>query len=78
MRPLRRGWVRKSMQVDQRKLDAARAVLGTATDTDTVDAALDAIVFGHELIAGVGRVRAAGWIRDVVRPKPGSGGRETD
>ena len=33
------------MQIDQRKLDAARIALGTKTETDTVDAALDAIAF---------------------------------
>lgn len=60
-----RGWVRKNMQIDQRKLDAARAVLGTVTETDTVDAALDAIAFRRELVAGVRRVRAAGGIRDI-------------
>ena len=61
----RRGWVRKNMQIDQRKLDAARAVLGTATETETVDAALDAIAFRQELIEGVRHVRAAGGIRDI-------------
>lgn len=60
-----RGWVRKNMQIDQRKLDAARAVLGTVTETDTVDAALDAIAFRRELVTGVRRVRAAGGIRDI-------------
>ena len=66
-----RGWVRKNMKIDQRKLDAARAILGTATETDTVDAALDAIVFRHELIAGVRRVRAAGGIRDIYSTAKG-------
>jgi hypothetical protein len=61
----KRGWVRKNMQIDQRKLDAARAVLGTETETDTVDAALDAIAFRRELLEGIRRVRAAGGIRDI-------------
>ncbi len=38
-----RGWVRKNLHIDQRKLDAARRVLGVKTETETVDAALDAI-----------------------------------
>jgi hypothetical protein len=63
-----RGWVRKNMQIDQRKLDAARAILGTATETDTVDAALDAVAFRREVIAGVRRVRAAGRIVDINAP----------
>ncbi len=61
----KRGWVRKNMQIDQRKLDAARIALGTKTETDTVDAALDAIAFRRELLAGIRRVRAAGGIRDI-------------
>jgi hypothetical protein len=66
-----RGWVRKNMQMDQRKLDAARAVLGTATETDTVDAALDAVAFRHELIAGIRKVRVAGGIRDIYSTTDG-------
>ena len=61
----KRGWVRKNMQIDQRKLDAARVALGTKTETDTVDAALDAIAFRRELLEGIRRVRAAGGIRDI-------------
>jgi hypothetical protein len=61
----KRGWVRKNMQMDQRKLDAARAALDVATETETVDAALDAIAFGQELLAGIDRVRAAGGIKDI-------------
>jgi hypothetical protein len=53
------------MQIDQRKLDAARVALGTKTETDTVDAALDAIAFRRELLEGIRRVRAAGGIRDI-------------
>ena len=45
--------------------NAARAVLGTATETDTVDAALDAIAFRQELLDGISRVRAVGGIRDI-------------
>lgn len=60
-----RHWVRKNMQIDQRKLDAARSILGTATETDTVDAALDAIAFRHEVMSGVRRLRAAGGVRDI-------------
>lgn len=61
----RRGWTRKNVQVDQQKLDAARKVLGTATETDTIDAALDAITFRHGVIAGIRRLRAKGGLADV-------------
>ena len=31
------GWVRKNMVMNQRKLDAARRVLGVETDTEAID-----------------------------------------
>jgi Arc/MetJ family transcription regulator len=61
----KRGWTRKNLQIDQRKLDAARAILGTTTETETVDAALDAVAFRRELVDGIRRVRAAGGIKDI-------------
>jgi len=55
--------------VDQRKLDAARKILGTATETETIDAALDAITFRNDLISGIRRLREAGGITDIYRAK---------
>jgi len=63
----RRGWVRKNLHIDQRKLDVARKALGTKTETETVDAALDAIAFRKELSDGVARLRAAGGLKDIYR-----------
>jgi hypothetical protein len=57
-----RGWVRKNLNIDQRKLDAARKALSVATETEAVDAALDAIAFRRELAAGLARLRAAGGL----------------
>ena len=62
-----RGWVRKNLHIDQRKLDIARKVLGAKTETETVDAALDAIAFRKELAGGIRRVRVAGGLRDIYR-----------
>jgi len=45
--------VRKNMIVDQRKLDEARRALGAATETDTVDQALDLVAFRTELSRGI-------------------------
>jgi Arc/MetJ family transcription regulator len=63
----RRGWVRKNLHIDQRKLDAARKALGVKTETEAVDAALDAIAFREEISEGVRRVRAAGGLADIYR-----------
>ena len=62
-----RGWVRKNLHIDQRKLDAARKALGAKTETETVDAALDAIALRKEVSRGIQRVRAAGGLKDVYR-----------
>ena len=39
----RPAWVRKNIDIDQRKLAIARVALGTSTEKATADAALDAI-----------------------------------
>jgi Arc/MetJ family transcription regulator len=62
-----RGWVRKNLHIDQRKLDVARKALGTTTETETVDAALDAIAFRQEISEGVRRLRAVGGFKDIYR-----------
>ena len=38
------GWVRKNLHIDQRKLDLARKTLGVKTETEAVDAVLDAFL----------------------------------
>lgn len=62
-----RGWVRKNLHIDQRKLDVARKVLGAKTETEAVDAALDAIAFRKEISGGIRRVRDAGGLHDIYR-----------
>jgi Arc/MetJ family transcription regulator len=62
-----RGWVRKNLHIDQRKLDVARRALGVKTETETVDAALDAIALRKELSVGIRRIRAAGGLTDIHR-----------
>jgi hypothetical protein len=62
-----RGWVRKNLHIDQRKLNVARKALGVKTETETVDAALDAIAFRQEISDGIRRLRAAGGLKDIYR-----------
>ena len=69
-RTVRRGrWVRKNMVVDQRKLDEARRALGTATETDTVDRALDLVSFRRELTRGIAALRKRGGFVDVLEER---------
>jgi Arc/MetJ family transcription regulator len=62
-----RGWVRKNLHIDQRKLNVARKALGVKTETEAVDAALDAIAFRQEISEGIRRLRAAGGLKDIYR-----------
>jgi Arc/MetJ family transcription regulator len=62
-----RGWVRKNIHIDQRKLDSVRKILGVTTETEAVDAALDAIALRKELSSGIRRARAAGGLIDIYK-----------
>ena len=53
---------RKNMLMDQRKLDAAKAALGVSSETATVDAALDLVVFHAEVFRGLDELAAAGGL----------------
>jgi hypothetical protein len=75
-RPSRRGvraaresstWVRKNILMDQKKLDEAKRVLKTATETETIDAALDEIAFRHGLVAGMRALKRSGGLKDLFR-----------
>jgi len=70
--PRRRGMAktqhalrRKNMLMDQRKLTAAKAALGAATETAAVDAALDLVVFRAEVFRGLDSLAAAGGLGTV-------------
>ena len=63
----RTTWVRKNMAMDQRKLALAQRFLGTQTETETVDAALDLLAFQAEVFAGLDAVAASGAFRSAPR-----------
>ena len=56
---------RKNMLMDQRKLDAAKAALGAASETAAVDAALDLVVFRAEVFRGLDTLAAAGGLATI-------------
>lgn len=61
----RRTLRRKNMLMDQRKLDAAKAALGAASETAAVDAALDLVVFRAEVFRGLDELAAVGGLATV-------------
>jgi hypothetical protein len=48
---------RKNFRLHQSKIDAAKKILGTKTETETVEMALDMVTFGEQLLAGVDAMR---------------------
>jgi Arc/MetJ family transcription regulator len=56
---------RKNMDIDVRKLAAARKFLGASSDTETVDLALDDIVFYGEVSGALHRLAALGGLDDI-------------
>ena len=52
-RPSREGKVRKEFWLDPETLRRAQKILGTATERETVELALDMITFRRELLDGL-------------------------
>jgi hypothetical protein len=52
-RPTREGKVRKEFWLDPKALRRAQKILGTATERETVEVALDMIAFRRELLDGI-------------------------
>ena len=59
--------VRKNYRLTQAKLDRARKLLGTDTETETIEQALDLVAFREEVLAGVRRLAGSRSMRDVFR-----------
>lgn len=53
---------RKNMDMDVGKLAAAREALGTHTDTETVDRALDYVLFQSEVFSALDRLAEVGGL----------------
>lgn len=60
--------VRKNMDMDVAKLDAARRILGTRTDTETIDQALDYVIFQGEVFGALDVLAALGGLEDIDEP----------
>lgn len=58
--------VRKNLRLTQAKLRRAQRILGTETETDTVEQALDLVAFRQEVVDGVRRVAGTKSLRDVL------------
>lgn len=59
--------VRKNFRLSADKLARAQRILGTATETETIEQALDLVAFREEVVAGVRRRAGSRAIRDRIR-----------
>lgn len=57
--------VRKNVRLSQRKIDRAKRILGTCTETETIEQALDLVAFREEVVRGIRRIAETGGISDV-------------
>jgi hypothetical protein len=55
----------KHVQIDQRKLDRARRVLGARTETETLERALDLVVTEADIDRALRAARGRGRLRRV-------------
>ena len=57
--------VRKNMRLRQDLIDKARRVLGTKTETETVEQALELVTFRREVAEGIRHIAASGSLQDI-------------
>lgn len=55
------GKTRKNFRLSQAKLDVAQDLLGTRTETETIETALDLVALGARLAEGTRRARGRPW-----------------
>lgn len=56
--------VRKNLRLSQAKIDRARRILGTKTETETIEQALDLVAFRSEVVSGLESLAGSQLVRD--------------
>jgi Arc/MetJ family transcription regulator len=57
--------VRKNMRLRQDLIDRAKRILGTSTETETVEQALELVAFRKEVSEGIRKIGGSGSRRDL-------------
>lgn len=68
-----KGVVQKNMRLTQAKIDRAKQILGTETETETVEQALDLVAFRKEVMEGLERIGGSGIVRDIYESEDSEG-----
>lgn len=61
----RKNVVRKNMRLRQDLIDRAKEILGTETETETVEEALELVAFRKDVSEGIRRIAGSRSMRDV-------------
>ena len=56
---------RKNYYLDENKIRRARAILGTKTETEAIDAALSLVVFRKEILKSLEKVAGKGGVEKI-------------
>jgi len=56
---------RKNYYLDERKIKKAKTILGARTETQTIDAALDLVVFRKEILESLEKVAGKGGVEKI-------------
>jgi hypothetical protein len=62
--------VRKNMRLSQDLIDRARKILGTRTETETVEQALELVAFREEVVEGIAALAGTNAVEDPFRGDP--------
>ncbi len=57
----------KHLKLDQTKIDRAKKLLGTVTEQETIERALDLVLAEAPILQAHKRVRGVGGVEDVFR-----------
>lgn len=59
--------VRKNMRLRQDLIDRAKRILGTSTETETVEQALEMVAFRAEVVEGIEAIAGSNAVEDVFQ-----------
>ncbi len=59
--------VRKNMRLRQDLIDRAKRILGTKTETETVEQALELVAFREEVVEGIEAIAGSNAVEDVFQ-----------
>jgi DnaJ-class molecular chaperone len=62
---MKANFKRKNYYLDEKKIRRVRAILGTKTETEAIDAALNLVVFRKEILKSLEKVAGKGGVEKL-------------